>query len=226
MVQPHGGPEAADPNGWNGTYSRWGQMLAGQGFLTLYPNYRGSIGRGVREDRGVGEHEPRAHGRHLRGVGGVGDHRAGLRADPLHRVVEHLGPAPGGAVQGLGGGVAKFRPRQQDDAADAALRAGVCGGRVFTRWSLVSASPLHVTGRRCVGERVARWRPNKEAAKRAGVEERVYAHLLRHACGTETLETGDLRDVQVLLGHRHRKTTEIYALPDASAAIDAILRFG
>jgi dipeptidyl aminopeptidase/acylaminoacyl peptidase len=47
VVQPHGGPESADPNGWNGFYSRWGQMLAGAGFLTLYPNYRGSIGRGV-----------------------------------------------------------------------------------------------------------------------------------------------------------------------------------
>jgi dipeptidyl aminopeptidase/acylaminoacyl peptidase len=47
VVQPHGGPESADPNGWNGFYSRWGQMLAGSGFLTLYPNYRGSIGRGV-----------------------------------------------------------------------------------------------------------------------------------------------------------------------------------
>jgi dipeptidyl aminopeptidase/acylaminoacyl peptidase len=47
IVQPHGGPEAADPNGWYGTYSRWGQMLAGAGYLTLYPNYRGSIGRGV-----------------------------------------------------------------------------------------------------------------------------------------------------------------------------------
>ncbi|MDQ3069091.1 MAG: S9 family peptidase, partial [Acidobacteriota bacterium] len=47
VVQPHGGPEAADPNGWNGTYSRWGQMLAGAGYLTFYPNYRGSIGRGA-----------------------------------------------------------------------------------------------------------------------------------------------------------------------------------
>ena len=46
IVQPHGGPEGADPNGWYGTYSRWGQMLAGAGFATLYPNYRGSIGRG------------------------------------------------------------------------------------------------------------------------------------------------------------------------------------
>lgn len=47
VMQPHGGPEAADVNGWYGTYSRWGQMLAGKGYVTFYPNYRGSIGRGV-----------------------------------------------------------------------------------------------------------------------------------------------------------------------------------
>lgn len=47
VVQPHGGPEAADLNGWLGYYSRWGQMLAGKGYVTFYPNYRGSIGRGV-----------------------------------------------------------------------------------------------------------------------------------------------------------------------------------
>jgi dipeptidyl aminopeptidase/acylaminoacyl peptidase len=46
VMQPHGGPESADLNGWLGTYSRWGQMLAGRGFVTFYPNYRGSIGRG------------------------------------------------------------------------------------------------------------------------------------------------------------------------------------
>ncbi|MBI4546687.1 MAG: S9 family peptidase [Ignavibacteriae bacterium] len=48
VMQVHGGPEAADVNGWLGTYSRWGQMLAGRGFAVLYPNYRGSIGRGVK----------------------------------------------------------------------------------------------------------------------------------------------------------------------------------
>lgn len=47
VLQAHGGPEAADLNGWMASYSRWGQMLAGRGFITLYPNYRGSIGRGV-----------------------------------------------------------------------------------------------------------------------------------------------------------------------------------
>ncbi len=48
VMQPHGGPEGADLNGWLGVYSRWGQMLAGRGFVTFYPNYRGSIGRGAK----------------------------------------------------------------------------------------------------------------------------------------------------------------------------------
>jgi dipeptidyl aminopeptidase/acylaminoacyl peptidase len=46
IMQPHGGPEAADLNGWLGTHTRWGQMLAGRGYAVFYPNYRGSIGRG------------------------------------------------------------------------------------------------------------------------------------------------------------------------------------
>lgn len=46
VMQPHGGPESADLNGWYGSYSRWGQMLAGKGYVVFYPNYRGSIGRG------------------------------------------------------------------------------------------------------------------------------------------------------------------------------------
>lgn len=47
FVQYHGGPEAADTNGWYATVTRWGQMLAARGIATLYPNYRGSIGRGI-----------------------------------------------------------------------------------------------------------------------------------------------------------------------------------
>jgi dipeptidyl aminopeptidase/acylaminoacyl peptidase len=52
VMQPHGGPEGADLNGWLGTYSRWGQLLAGRGYVTFYPNYRGSIGRGVKYSMG------------------------------------------------------------------------------------------------------------------------------------------------------------------------------
>jgi dipeptidyl aminopeptidase/acylaminoacyl peptidase len=52
VMQPHGGPESADLNGWLGSYSRWGQLLAGRGYVTFYPNYRGSIGRGVKHAMG------------------------------------------------------------------------------------------------------------------------------------------------------------------------------
>ncbi|MEK6572497.1 MAG: S9 family peptidase, partial [Bacteroidota bacterium] len=47
VLQAHGGPESADLNGWLGTYSRWAQLLAANGFAVLMPNYRGSIGRGA-----------------------------------------------------------------------------------------------------------------------------------------------------------------------------------
>jgi len=44
----HGGPEAHDSNGWMNAYSRFGHVGAGEGFAVLYPNYRGSTGRGER----------------------------------------------------------------------------------------------------------------------------------------------------------------------------------
>ena len=44
----HGGPEAHFANGWLTVYSRPGQVLAARGFAVLYPNYRGSTGRGLK----------------------------------------------------------------------------------------------------------------------------------------------------------------------------------
>ncbi len=47
ILQIHGGPEAAYLRGWHGSWSMWGQMLAGAGYAVLLPNYRGSTSRGV-----------------------------------------------------------------------------------------------------------------------------------------------------------------------------------
>jgi dipeptidyl aminopeptidase/acylaminoacyl peptidase len=47
VVIAHGGPESHYHNGWLTRYNRPGQVLAARGFLVLYPNYRGSTGRGV-----------------------------------------------------------------------------------------------------------------------------------------------------------------------------------
>lgn len=43
----HGGPEAHYDNGWLTHYSAPGQAAAAEGYAVVYPNYRGSTGRGV-----------------------------------------------------------------------------------------------------------------------------------------------------------------------------------
>ena len=48
MVHVHGGPEAADMNGFHFTYSDWAYLMSARGYAVLLPNYRGSIGRGVK----------------------------------------------------------------------------------------------------------------------------------------------------------------------------------
>jgi dipeptidyl aminopeptidase/acylaminoacyl peptidase len=47
IVMVHGGPEAHYMNGWLTNYSMPGQLGAGRGYATFYPNYRGSTGRGL-----------------------------------------------------------------------------------------------------------------------------------------------------------------------------------
>ena len=55
------------------------------------------------------------------------------------------------------------------------------------------------------------WDACQQAAQRAGLQKRVYPHILRHCFATHLLEAGaDLRTIQILLGHRDLKETTIY----------------
>ena len=47
VIVAHGGPESHFVDGWNTSYSRWGQMLCARGYFAWYPNYRSSTGYGV-----------------------------------------------------------------------------------------------------------------------------------------------------------------------------------
>jgi len=48
VVIVHGGPESNYSNGWLTRYSTPGQILAGEGYVAFYPNYRSSSGYGVK----------------------------------------------------------------------------------------------------------------------------------------------------------------------------------
>lgn len=47
ILSVHGGPEAHESNGWLTSYSKPGQVAAGQGYAVFYPNYRGSTAYGT-----------------------------------------------------------------------------------------------------------------------------------------------------------------------------------
>jgi len=53
----------------------------------------------------------------------------------------------------------------------------------------------------------------RRGALRAGINKRVYPHLLRHSIATILLDSGQvpIDQVQKFLGHLHLSTTQIYA---------------
>ncbi len=48
IIFVHGGPESHVSNGWLNRYSHPAHVAAGKGYISYFPNYRGSTGRGVK----------------------------------------------------------------------------------------------------------------------------------------------------------------------------------
>ena len=72
---------------------------------------------------------------------------------------------------------------------------------------------LSARGTRLTTARI--WQIVKKHAKRAGLEQKVYPHLLRHSFATHLLGNGaDLRIIQEMLGHADIATTQVYTHVD------------
>src|ERR1017187_8039422 len=77
-----------------------------------------------------------------------------------------------------------------------------------TDW-LFPGGPCHTAPRPITPKTV--WYACQKAARRAGLQNRVHPHMLRHCFATHLLENGaDLRTIQMLLGHCDLEETTIY----------------
>ena len=122
-----------------------------------------------------------------------------LRAEGLLRVVgkgdrERIVPVGASAVAAIDAWLTRGRPQ---------LVKPRTGGELF----------LGEHGRRLTTARL--WQIVQELAKLAGIEKRIWPHLLRHSFATHLLGRGaDLRAIQEMLGHASLGTTQIYTHVD------------
>ena len=79
-------------------------------------------------------------------------------------------------------------------------------------------------GRRLTTARI--WQIVQELARLAGLEKKIWPHLLRHSFATHLLSHGaDLRAIQEMLGHASLATTQIYTHVDEARLKDVHRRF-
>jgi integrase/recombinase XerD len=83
---------------------------------------------------------------------------------------------------------------------------------------------LGAHGRRLTTARI--WQIVQELARLAGLEKKIWPHLLRHSFATHLLSHGaDLRAIQEMLGHASLATTQIYTHVDEARLKDVHRRF-
>ena len=122
-----------------------------------------------------------------------------LREEKLLRVIgkgnrERIVPVGEKAVAALDCWLAKGRPL---------LVKAKTGGEIF----------LNERGGRLSTARI--WQIVQEMAKLAGLEKKIWPHLLRHSFATHLLSHGaDLRAIQEMLGHASLATTQVYTHVD------------
>jgi integrase/recombinase XerD len=140
---------------------------------------------------------------------------SGLRATELVSldVRAVLPDRPYAIVKGKGG---KERMIPVSDHAQAAVLAWKALRPPGSRW-LFPSGKAHLS-------RVRLFQMLKNIAAKAGIPpERVSPHVLRHAFATHLLEGGgDLRALQMMLGHSDIATTEIYTHVDSRRLVDLV----